>query len=144
MPLDTESPILLVDDSPAVLALFRDILKAQGYVNVRTATSVDEGLRVFGEQRPRVVFLDLMMPESSGIEFTRQALASDPHVRIVLTTALPSTHESVVLAVAQGASDYLSKPLRRDHVAAFLRHFRPEDEVEEDEDEEPNHSTFYR
>lgn len=120
MPKDTR--ILVVDDSPAILALLKDQLKARGYANVTTAESVEEGLKIVDEIKPEVVFLDLMMPESSGLEFTRTALEKNPHMRIVVTTALPSNHESVVMAVSQGASEYLPKPVRKESLAAVLEH----------------------
>lgn len=120
MPKDT--PILVVDDSPAILALLRDLLKAKGYSNVSTAGSVEEGLQVVKERHPQVVFLDLMMPDTSGLEFTKTALAEDPHLRIVVTTALPPTHESVMMAISQGASEYLPKPLRKDTLSTVLDH----------------------
>lgn len=120
MPKDTR--ILVVDDSPAILALLKDQLRAKGYTNVLTAESVEAGLRIVDEANPEVVFLDLMMPESSGLEFTRQALEKNPQMHIVVTTALPPTHESVVMAVSQGASEYLAKPVRKESLAQVLEH----------------------
>ncbi len=124
MALNRESKILLVDDSPAILALLRDMLKARGFSRVRTATSVEEGLKMLEEEAPDVVFLDLMMPESSGLEFTKAALATHPTVRIVLTTALPPTSEPVMMAISQGAAEYLQKPLRPDSLATVIDHLR--------------------
>lgn len=120
MPKDTR--ILVVDDSPAILALLKDQLRARGFTNVLTAESVAEGLRIVDEEKPEVVFLDLMMPESSGLEFTRLALEKNPQMHIVVTTALPPNHESVVMAVSQGASEYLPKPVRKESLAQVLDH----------------------
>lgn len=114
--------ILVVDDSPAILALMRDLLKARGYINVMTAATSEEATKLAGEHRPEVVFLDLMMPDVSGIELTRQIMEMNPHTHIVLTTALPASHESVVMAVSQGAEDYLPKPLRPEALATVLSH----------------------
>jgi len=75
-----------------------------------------------GETRPEVVFLDLMMPDTSGVELTRATLAINPHAHVIVTTALPPQHEAVLLAVSQGAEDYLGKPLKPDALGTVLDH----------------------
>jgi two-component system chemotaxis response regulator CheY len=121
--VDKNAPILLVDDSPAILALLRDLLKGHGFKDIRTATSAEEGLKLVAERHPDLIFLDLMMPDSSGIEFTRAVLETSPASRVVLTTALPPTHEAVMMAVSQGAADYLPKPLRDETLSLVLDHW---------------------
>lgn len=120
--LEKGSLVLVVDDSPAILALMRDLLRARGYGNVRTAQTAAEGLEIVERDHPALIFLDLMMPDTSGIEFTRAALEKSPDSRIVLTTALPPTHEAVTMAVSQGASEYLGKPLRGETLSHVLEH----------------------
>lgn len=120
--IDKGSAILLVDDSPAILALLRDLLKGHGYSDIRTAESVEEGIKAVEERLPDVIFLDLLMPDASGIEFARRAAVLSPGSRVVVTTALPPNHESVTHAIAQGASEYLPKPLRDDALSVVLDH----------------------
>lgn len=126
MALSTNSRILLVDDSPAILALLKDMLKQKGYRNVRTATGVKDALTLVQKEKPDVVFCDLMMPEQSGLDLTQEVLAIDPHIRVIITTALPPSHESVVMAISQGASEYLQKPIRKDAVTSVLDHVHRE------------------
>lgn len=120
--IEKTSPILIVDDSPAILALLKDMLRAHGYKDIRTAESVEEGMKAVEERHPAVIFLDLLMPESSGIEFAKSAAAVSPESRVVVTTALPIGHEAVTMAISQGASEYLPKPLRDDALTVVLNH----------------------
>lgn len=120
--LTKESHILLVDDSPAILATLKDVLHMYGYPNVSTAESVDEGMKLFVDEKPDVVFVDLMMPGSSGVDFTKRALAKNPASQIVLTTALPSDHEAVIMAISQGAKEYLAKPIRPERLEHVIDH----------------------
>lgn len=117
-----DASVLLVDDSPAILALLRDLLKTHGFNDIRTADSVKTALEAVDERAPDVIFLDLLMPDSSGIEFAREASLKSPESRIVVTTALPPTSEAVTLAISQGASEYLPKPLRDEALVAVLDH----------------------
>jgi DNA-binding NtrC family response regulator len=127
MTLNKDSQILVVDDSPAILALMKDTLTAKGYKNVRTATSVDEALKAVDEASPDIVFLDLMMPDASGLDFTQKVFETDPNIRVVVTTALPPSHESVTMAISQGAVEYLQKPLHKESVSRVLDHLDDED-----------------
>lgn len=128
MVLAKTSRILIVDDSPAILALLRDMLRTRGYPNVVTAASVQEGLARVEEAPPDMVFLDLMMPDSSGIEFAKRALEKDPHLRIVVTTALPASAEPVVTAISQGVADYMQKPIRKETLGQVMDRVWRDDE----------------
>lgn len=128
-----DQPVLIVDDSPAILALLRDMLRLRGYRDVSTAETSAEAERLMKERKPALVFLDIMLPDTSGVQLTRDALAANPHAHVVVTTALPPGHEAVVMAISQGAEDYLPKPLRPDALSAVLGHL----------DRAPSHDVGY-
>lgn len=112
----SDTPVLVIDDSKAVRTVLTDILRDLGFADLDQADSVAEGVKVFDERRHPVVFLDLLMPEASGIRFARHALDKDPYCKIVVTTALPQSNEGVITAVSEGAFDILPKPLRKEEV----------------------------
>ena len=66
--------ILLVDDDPAILQIYSEILRAQGY-EVWEASNGQQGLQAARERRPDLVLLDVMLPDLSGIEVCRQIKA---------------------------------------------------------------------
>lgn len=107
-----ESRVLLIDDSPAIQAILRQLLSTLGYTNVDAVSSAQAGLDRVRQEPYDVVFLDMVLPEESGDEFAEKALAENPMMKVVVTTALPYSHESVMNAISQGACDYLPKPIR--------------------------------
>src|SRR5580704_14827817 len=66
--------ILVVDDEPAVLNIFSQVLRTAGY-EVLQASTGRQGLKVARERRPDVVLLDVLLPDLSGIEVCRQIKA---------------------------------------------------------------------
>lgn len=120
MPLTRASRILVIDESPEALALFRDTLAVAGYRNVATASSLADGLKVLEAERPDVVFTDLPLTDPLAVEFPRRALRESPALRLILTTELPPTHEAVLLAISHGAADVLPKPGARDAAPSLL------------------------
>src|ERR1022692_2922317 len=66
--------ILVVDDEPAVLAIFSEALRTAGYKVLKASTG-RQGLQVARERRPDVVLLDVVLPDLSGIEVCRQIKA---------------------------------------------------------------------
>ena len=72
----SQSPILVADDEPYILRSLSYLLAHEGYA-VETASDGEEALSRVRELRPRVVFLDIMMPRMSGYEVCEQ-IKADP------------------------------------------------------------------
>ena len=113
--------ILLVDDHP----LFLD--------GVRAALSGDPDLEVVGEAHdiaaavelaastgPDVVLMDLNLPDGSGIDATRQILAVDPGVRVLVMT-MAADDDAVVAAMRAGARGYVVKGAGRTDLIQAVR-----------------------
>ena len=99
-------PILVVDDDPKILALVRTYLERERYPVV-TASDGRAALRAIADH-PRLVVLDLMIPEIDGIEVIRRArLFGD--VPILVLSARGAVGDRI-LALTEGADDYLPKP----------------------------------
>ena len=79
--------LLIVDDSPEVLAIARELLERQGVVVLGVALDSATALRAAAEQRPDVVLVDIDLGGESGFDLIERF---DPGVRVVLT----STHAS--------------------------------------------------
>ena len=107
--------VLVVDDHPIWReAVARDLADA-GLDVVGTAADGPAAVRVAAAVRPQVVLCDLQLPGMSGVEVTRQVLASDPTARVLVLSA--SGEQSDVLeAVKAGATGYLLKSARREEL----------------------------
>jgi class 3 adenylate cyclase/CheY-like chemotaxis protein len=115
----TSARILIADDNPDNLDIFRTRLAAHGY-EVLTATDGQEALAVALEMRPDLILLDVMMPKIDGTDVCRRLKADSSlsFMPIVMITAKTAT-EDIVTALEAGADEYLTKPV--DHGALVAR-----------------------
>jgi DNA-binding NarL/FixJ family response regulator len=112
--------LLIVDDHPIWRDGIADRLAEAGFEVVGTAGDGAKALRVARATRPRVILLDLHLPDLSGPEVIRGLLAADPQVRIVVLSA-SGERQDVLDAMTAGATGYLLKSAQLDEVAAAVR-----------------------
>ena len=103
--------VLIVEDDPTSRLMLTKILKKNNY-NVVGADSGKEALEHFqGEDYPRILILDWVMPEMDGLQVLRKVrnlnLPISPYI-IMLT--VHNKKQNIVEALGNGADDYLSKP----------------------------------
>ena len=106
----TQRTILVVDDEPFICRSLTFVLRKDNY-RVLEARNGEEALAIIREQRPDLVFLDVMMPKINGFQVTEQVRA-DPSlaaVKIILLTAKGQECDREVGKTA-GANDYMTKP----------------------------------
>jgi two-component system cell cycle response regulator DivK len=104
-------PVLVVDDHPPNVRLLKILLEAEGYA-VRTAASGAEALGVLAEFRPRVILMDVQLPDMDGYEVTRRILA-DGRTRSIPVVAVTSFAGPSDEARAReaGCAAWVSKPV---------------------------------
>ncbi|MHC2105470.1 response regulator [Methylobacterium sp. CM6246] len=116
--------VLVVDDDPATRDLLTRFLKRDGF-QVAAAVDGREGLDMAHRLRPRVILLDVTMPQMDGWSVLR-ALRGDTELGntpIIMVTALGERN----LAFSLGATDYLQKPVDWDELHGVMDRFRPQD-----------------
>lgn len=99
--------ILVVDDDDALREMVGLVLSGAGYEPIFAADGIS-AVKVFSEQHPDLVLLDIMLPGQSGIEVCKQ-IRSASGVPIIMLTAKGET-EDVVQGLEAGADDYVVKP----------------------------------
>jgi CheY-like chemotaxis protein len=77
-PIAQTATVLIVDDDPATLDTFAQVLRLEGY-EVWTALSAEDGMRVVRESGPDAILLDYNMPLANGMEFLRWLRACEGH-----------------------------------------------------------------
>jgi CheY-like chemotaxis protein len=116
--------VLIVDDNPANLKLARVILVTEGY-DVLTANDAQEALRVVSTVTPRLILMDIQLPDMDGLELTRR-LKLDPRYRDIVIVALTAyaMKGDDEKAKKAGCDGYVTKPIDPDTlpniVAGFL------------------------
>lgn len=108
------SRILVIDDEPALGENIQRMLRAPG-VLVSVWTEPAKGLADALASPPDLVFLDMRMPGMSGEEVFSKLHAALPSLPIVFLTAFGSV-EGAVIAMRNGAFDYLQKPFKREEL----------------------------
>lgn len=102
------STVLLIEDTPSLQMVYDSILRGAGYV-VRCEANAADGLRAFHAIEPRVVLLDLMLPDRDGLDLMREMLAIQPETAVIVITANGSINKAVG-AMRDGAHEFLVKP----------------------------------
>ena len=106
--------ILIVDDDADMRELAYDMLKDRGH-QVTMAGSGEEALKRLTEKDYAVVLTDLRMKGMQGLELLTQIKRDHPDINVILMTAFGSV-ETAVEAMKHGASDYLTKPVKKDEL----------------------------
>ncbi|WP_063656421.1 response regulator [Aliivibrio fischeri] len=122
LPENPEGPLLLVaDDEPVNLQVLTSFLKLEGY-RVKVANDGPETLKVFEEEKPELLLLDVMMPGMSGYEVCQSLRDTYSHseLPIIMLTALNQTQDRI-RGFESGANDYLSKPFNKQELAARIK-----------------------
>lgn len=111
--------ILIIDDEPEMGRIFSNILSEDGY-KVLTAASGEEGIRKVFKEIPDLIFLDMRLPDRSGIDILRELKEFNKEVMVIVLTGY-GTVKTAVRAIKLGAYDYLAKPLSSDRLKIVVK-----------------------
>lgn len=111
MAVDTNMPILIVDDYKTMLRIIRNLLKQLGFNNVSEATDGSMALEMLRDKKFGLVISDWNMEPMTGLQLLKEVRA-DPKLKgvpFVMVTAESKT-ENVVAAKEAGVTNYIVKP----------------------------------
>ncbi len=101
--------VLIVDDEPVVLEVLKRFLGREKDLELVSAESAEEALALLSKRRFDLLMTDKNLPGMSGIALVGEARGKRPALEAIIMTGYASA-ESVIDALAAGASDYLTKP----------------------------------
>lgn len=102
--------ILIIDDEINLRQTLARILHRAGF-EVTTAENGKDGLALLARQTFDLIYMDIRMPDMSGLQVLRLIRADFPQLPVILFTAQPDLNTALD-ALRNGASDYLLKPLK--------------------------------
>ncbi len=108
-PQSLKQPVLIVEDAPSQQLLYRTVLRRAGFPVI----CVENGklaLEAFRTHWPKLVLVDLNLPDTDGVSLMREILMLQPATRVIVITA-DGTVPNAVDATRNGAHDFLVKPL---------------------------------
>ena len=107
--------VLVVDDESHIVELARIYLTREGY-EVEGVGDGSQALARFGQIKPDLVVLDIMLPGADGLEICKE-IRKQSQVPIIMLTARDEVTDKVV-GLEVGADDYLTKPFHPQELVA--------------------------
>ncbi len=117
--------VLIVEDNPLNMTLFKEILELHGYLTVAAADG-DSGLALARTKRPDVILMDIQLPNMSGFEVIRH-LKQDPNLQsipVVAVTAHAMVGDESTVRLA-GCEEYLTKPVSIERLLEVVARYAP-------------------
>ena len=117
---DDKSPVLIVDDEPFVADLIHHWVHNVWDYPAIIANCGEDAIVAVREHNPRLVLLDINLPDINGIDVLRAIKSADEHLPVVMVSAQESIRTAVE-ALQAGAYDYLTKPIDTERLQVILR-----------------------
>lgn len=120
-----DGKVLIVDDEKLMRISLESQLKKEGY-HVKSVDNALNGLKMVKSEEYDVVVTDLRLSGMNGMDFLKEIKKYDQEIIVVIMTAY-GTLESAVLAIKEGAYDYVAKPFSTDELIIKLQralHFK--------------------
>ncbi len=112
--------ILVVDDAPFIREIVKQILQEEkAYIVVGEAENGLQAIEKVNELRPDIVFMDIVMPEMSGIKSTEEILKLHPSTKIIAFTTMDSSSIQKQ-ALKAGCRGFLKKPFSKTDFLKYL------------------------
>ena len=111
--------ILVVDDKYFVRLKLRTLLEASHHQVVEAENGI-EAIKVFKEEKPDLIFCDVIMPEMDGLTTLVKILEMDPNAKINMVTSLGE--QSILMeALARGAKEVILKPFDEQKILDLVK-----------------------
>lgn len=105
--------ILIVDDSEFNRKSMAEILTFEGFNVVGLASSAEEAIQTARTTKANLIFIDVVMPEISGLELTKHFQEKHSGERFLIMMSSLSIESIVIESISNGAIDFLQKPFER-------------------------------
>ncbi|MCW5635824.1 MAG: response regulator transcription factor [Rubrivivax sp.] len=120
-PAGSERPlrVLLIDDDTELAGMLAELLAREGF-EMRHGASAAAGLALLAAEPPDLLLLDLMLPDTSGLDLCRRLRAEGVELPVLMLTARGDPIDRVI-GLEIGADDYLGKPFEPRELVARVR-----------------------
>lgn len=111
--------ILIVEDDPLLGECLKEFLDSLGHEKVVVCQSAQEAFDAIDGDKFDCVFVDVMLPDASGLSVLEHLKEVDPSVPVVMMSGHP-TLDNAIEAMRKGASDFLAKPFSYQDLALTI------------------------
>jgi twitching motility two-component system response regulator PilH len=125
----TGTRVLIIDDSPTIIAALRKFLRTAGYQTFE-ALDAENGIEVARREKPELVFLDIVLPGMNGFAALR-TLRRDPDLREIPVIMMSGNEQATEQFFGSriGADDFMKKPFSREEVFARIVRLLDEERI---------------
>ena len=103
--------LLTIDDELDICEFIKDFFTLRGY-SVSVALSGKEAIEAVKREKPKIVFLDIVMPDLSGLEILRQIKALAPDIKVIMVSVADDS-QTREKAKNSGADEFIKKPFSK-------------------------------
>jgi two-component system, NtrC family, response regulator AtoC len=111
--------ILIVDDDRQIRRVLTETLRSWNYAPLE-AGSLAEAREIFAAEDPRVILLDIDLPDGSGLDFLTEIKAQQSETIVVMITGNADV-KSTIAALRGGAHDFIAKPVHLEELRVTIR-----------------------
>ena len=114
--------VLICDDSVFARKRLKQILLSFGINIIIEATDGKDAVDKYIENKPDIVFMDIVMPKLTGTEALKAILVEESKAKVVMLSSI-GTQENLIEAIQFGACDFIQKPITDDKLRKFFKSF---------------------
>lgn len=115
---DVKKYILVIDDEEDICWLLSAILNKKGF-NTIVAGTLEQGAYLIRDYSPQLVFLDINLPDGSGLKRIHDLKELSPSSKFILMSSY-ATEGETLKAIHDGAIGFLGKPLNIQRLQSLL------------------------
>ncbi|HOV28165.1 MAG TPA: response regulator [Pseudobacteroides sp.] len=116
--------VLVCDDSILIRKKLKDFLEECG-CSVLEALDGQKAVDIYKEEKPDLVFMDIVMPVKSGIQATEEIIEFDKNAKVVIASS-SGTKTHLKQALEAGAYEFVQKPLDEAQIKDILTNYNKE------------------
>src|SRR3954468_7025778 len=105
----TKHNVLIVDDAPFIRDILRHIVKRAGHEVVGEAEDGEEAVTMALAKKPDLIIMDIVMPNKSGIQATKEILELLPETKVIACSTIDQ-EMMMMKAMESGAVEFIHKP----------------------------------
>ncbi len=118
----SKAKVLVCDDSMMVRNKMKKLLTAYGFTQIFEASDGAQAVEKFADIVPDVTFMDIVMPELSGVEALKLIKTNSPDAIVIMATSV-GTVGNLSEAIKLGANDFLQKPVDEEQLYKLLDNY---------------------
>jgi two-component system chemotaxis response regulator CheY len=108
--MNRDCKILVCDDSILARKNLTGFLKSFGYTNISEVSNGEDAVNYCKDNKPDLVFLDIVMPIKDGVTATGEIMGANPDTKIIIVSSV-GTQTHLKEAIKAGAKDFIQKPI---------------------------------